>query len=80
MRFIVVEHLSLSNTFAIKYGVSLRNFQAVDNRYLKVALPSEETKYAGFPKNMRAPKKVWIPFKKEYLEIFTLREKFISTL
>ena len=50
--------------------VSLRNFQAVDNRYLKVALPSEETKFAGLPKNMAAPKKVWIPLEKEYLEIY----------
>ena len=60
--------------------VSLRNFQAVDNRYLKVALPSEETKYAGFPKNMRAPKKVWIPFEKEYSDIYFERKVYLNSL
>ena len=50
--------------------VSLRNFQAVDNRYLMVVLRSEETKYAAFPKNMAAPNKVWIPLEKEYLDIY----------
>ena len=51
--------------------VSLRNFQAVDNRYLKVALPSEETKYdAGLPKNMAAENKECIPLEKEYSDIY----------
>ena len=58
--------------------VSLRNFQAVDNRYLMVVLPSEETKYSAFPKNMAAQNKVWIPLEKEYLDIYFERKVHAS--